>query len=56
MGEVHESEKMQALRKTMLAGKWDTHGCMNCLQKEQNGYKSLYKLVVNSMRYDRLGT
>ena len=56
MGSSHESDKMQALRKTMLAGKWDTHGCMNCLQKEQNGYKSQrINWLSNSMRYDRLG-
>lgn len=56
MGSSHESEQMQFLRKNMLEGKWDTHGCMNCLQKEQHGYKSQrINWLSNSMRHKRLG-
>ena len=31
MGSSHESDQMQFLRKNMLEGKWDTHGCMSYL-------------------------
>ena len=40
MGTHHDSTEMQDLRKNMLAGKWDTFGCTNCLTKEKQGARS----------------
>ena len=55
MGTSHESDVMQELRKNMLAGKWDTHGCLNCLQKERNGFKSQRMNWLHHDFRERLG-
>ena len=55
MGESHESAIMQELRQNMLDGKWDDHGCLNCLQKERNGFKSQRMNWLHHDFRERLG-
>ena len=55
MGASHESDEMQALRKNMLDGKWDTYGCTNCLNREKNGQKSQRMTWLGKKMMDQLG-
>ena len=55
MGDSHNSPIMQELRQNMLDGKWDTHGCLNCLQKEKNGYRSQRMNWLHNDFIDNLG-
>ena len=38
--DINSSPDFQALRKSMLEGKWDEPGCDNCKKKEEMGVKS----------------
>tara|TARA_B110001454_G_C12707900_1_gene429411 strand:- start:272 stop:1561 length:1290 start_codon:yes stop_codon:yes gene_type:complete len=55
MGESHESDSMIELRKNMLDGKWDTFGCINCLNKEKNGQRSQRINWLQDKFIDNLG-